>query len=46
MNFLEFYINEMLVFGKPQDKKYVVAFDKWIRILDDGNGDEKIFLEI
>lgn len=35
MNFTQFYLNEMLVIGKPKNGDFVLAFDKWIFILDD-----------
>jgi hypothetical protein len=40
MRFEDFYLNEMIVIGKPQDKKYIVAFDKWIWIIDDESKEE------
>jgi len=45
MNFVEFYLNEMIVIGKPQDQKYVVAFDKWIYVLEN-EPNEEVFLDI
>lgn len=36
MNFIEHYLNEMLVIGsKPKDQDYVIAFDKWIWVMND-----------
>lgn len=36
MNFVDHYLNEMVVVGpKPKDQDYVIAFDKWIYILND-----------
>ena len=29
MNFTQFYLNEMLVIGKPKNGDFVLAFDKW-----------------
>lgn len=45
MNFLEFYLNEMLIVGTPGDEKYVIAFDKWIYVLEN-EPNEEVFLDI
>jgi hypothetical protein len=46
MNFKEFYLNEMIVVGKPASTKYVIAFDKWIYVLDPNEPNEEIFTKI
>jgi hypothetical protein len=45
MNFNEFYFAEMLVIGQPKNEKYIIAFDKWIYVLDD-EPNQEVFLEI
>lgn len=43
MTFKEFYLNEMFVIGKPVNNAIIVAFDKWIWILqEDGDLQNKI----
>ena len=47
MTFKEFYLNEMLIVGKPLDGAYVVAFDKWIWILsEDDENKQNLFNDI
>ena len=42
MNFTEFYLNEMIIVGsKPIDQDYIIAFDKWIWILNDKKPDDQ-----
>jgi len=42
---VEFYLNEMIVIGKPENQNYVVAFDKWIYVLEN-EPNEEVFLDI
>lgn len=50
MRFKDFYeavISEMIIQGRPpEDKDYVIAFDKWIWALDEDDLDEEVMQDI
>lgn len=45
MNFNEFYFTEMLVIGEPKDNGYIIAFDRWIYLLNGSEEQRKDILD-
>lgn len=41
-----YYLQEMIVSGKPEEGSYIVAFNKWIWVLDEETPDKNIIKDI